>query len=160
MRESGSRGLMANPCAADKCVNATAAMHTASNGGRLAPTPLCKGGEQALTDRYCFFSPSALALAALLHSRMNGLRSFLPWRFLASASAEHAMDSGLRGFSALFAAGSAFSAGVAGADVWANAEPISRRDATAVAATREDNVIMGNLGLRGAQPCAAMLNRG
>jgi hypothetical protein len=71
------------------------------------------------------------------------LRS-LPWTPLASASFEHSSDAAVRGFSALFAAGAAFAAGavVAGEVVCANAELIRNSDAMAVAATREDIVIM------------------
>src|ERR1700680_3585619 len=86
-----------------------------------------------------------LSAAVFLHSDMNFLRS-LPWTPLVSASFEHSREAALRGFSAFFsAAGAAFAAGagVAGVVVCANAELISSRDAKAVAATREDIVIMG-----------------
>jgi hypothetical protein len=49
---------------------------------------------------------------------------------------------------------------VAGVVVCANAELIRSREANAVAAAREDRVIMGHLGLQRAQGRAAMLNRG
>src|SRR3954464_14363842 len=89
-----------------------------------------------------------LSAAAFLHSDMNFLRS-LPWSFLASASFEHCSEAAVRGFSAFFSvvafgAGAVFAAGagVAGAVVCANAELASNKDAIAVAATREENVIM------------------
>jgi hypothetical protein len=80
-----------------------------------------------------------------------------------SASFEHSSDAAVRGFSAffsegvIFVAGSTFfsagailvaGAGVAGVVVCANAELISSSDARAVAAAREDNVIMEHLGLK------------
>lgn len=87
----------------------------------------------------------ALAAAAFLHSDMNFLRS-LPWTPLVSASFEHSREASVRGFSAFFSAGAIFvaGAGVAGAVACANAELIRSRDAKAVAAAREDIVIMGN----------------
>jgi hypothetical protein len=93
----------------------------------------------------------ALSAAAFLHSDMNFLRS-LPWTPLVSASFEHSSDAAVRGFSAFFSAGAIFGAGavfaagagagVAGAVVCANAELIRNKDAKAVAAAREDIVIM------------------
>jgi hypothetical protein len=88
----------------------------------------------------------ALSAAVFLHSDMNFFRS-LPCKLLPSASFEHSRDAAVRGgFSAFFSAGAVFvaGAGVAGAVVCANAELIRSRDATAVAAAREDIVIMGN----------------
>jgi hypothetical protein len=89
-----------------------------------------------------------LSAAAFLHSDMNFLRS-LPWTPLASASFEHCSEAAVRGFSAFFSvaafgAGAVFAAGagVAGVVVCANAELMSNKDAIAVAATREENVIM------------------
>src|SRR5260370_37955344 len=97
----------------------------------------------------------ALSAAVFLHSDMNFLRS-LPWTPLVSASFEHSSDAARRGLAAFFSAGAIFAAGsacagavlaagagVAGAVVCANAEPISSREARAVAATREDIVSMG-----------------
>jgi len=87
----------------------------------------------------------ALSAAVFLHSDMNFFRS-LPCKLLPSASFEHSRDAAVRGgFSAFFSAGAAFVAGaVAGAVACANAELIRSRDAMAVAAAREDIVIMGN----------------
>jgi len=87
----------------------------------------------------------ALSAAVFLHSDMNFFRS-LPCKLLPSASFEHSRDAVVRGgLSAFFSAGAAFVAGAAaGAAVCANAELIRSRDATAVAAAREDIVIMGN----------------
>src|SRR5258705_12796415 len=89
-----------------------------------------------------------LSAAAFLHSDMNFLRS-LPWTALASASFEHCSEAAVRGFSAFFSAaafgaGAVFAAGagVAGAVVCANAELMSNSDAIAVAAAREEKVIM------------------
>jgi hypothetical protein len=86
-----------------------------------------------------------LSAAVFLHSDMNFFRS-LPCKLLPSASFEHSRDAVVRGgLSAFFSAGAAFVAGAAaGAAVCANAELIRSRDATAVAAAREDIVIMGN----------------
>jgi hypothetical protein len=59
---------------------------------------------------------------------------------------EHSSDAAVRGFAAFFSAGAAAlsaGAGVAGAAVCAKAELINSRDAKAVAAAREDMVIMG-----------------
>src|SRR5450755_4590023 len=84
-----------------------------------------------------------LAAAAFLHSDMNFLRS-LPWTPLVSASFEHSREASVRGFSAFFSAGAIFVAGAGGAVACANAELIRSRDAKAVAAAREDIVIMGN----------------
>src|SRR5438876_11054236 len=89
----------------------------------------------------------ALSAAAFLHSERNFLRS-LPLSPLASASFEHSSEAAVRGFSAFFSAGAIFGAGVVagagvvGAVVCANAEPISSRDAKAVAATREEIVVI------------------
>jgi hypothetical protein len=90
-----------------------------------------------------------LPAEAFLHSDMNFLRS-LPWTPLASASFEHCSEAAVRGFSAFFSAGAIFGtgavfaagAGVAGVAVCAKAELMSSKDATAVAAAREENVIM------------------
>src|SRR5471032_3411958 len=88
-----------------------------------------------------------LSAAAFLHSDMNFLRS-LPWTPLVSASFEHSSEAAVRGFSAFFSAGAAFgagavfAAGAGGVIAWANAELMSSRDATAVAAARADRVIM------------------
>jgi hypothetical protein len=87
-----------------------------------------------------------LSAAAFLHSDMNFLRS-LPWSFLASASFEHCSEAAVRGASAFFSAaafgaGAVFAAGAAGVVVCANAELTSNKDAIAVAAAREENVIM------------------
>src|SRR3977135_3642434 len=105
-------------------------------------------------------SPGHFALSAppFLHSDMNFLRS-LPWTPLVSASFEHSSEAAVRGFSAFFSAGAILSggaafaagagavfaagAGVAGVVVCANAELIRSREANAVAAAREDRVIMG-----------------
>src|ERR1700694_1588251 len=89
----------------------------------------------------------ALSAAVFLQSDMNFLRS-LPWTPLVSASFEHSSDAAVRGFSAFFSAGAmgaVFGAGAGwgGAAVCANAELIRSRDAKAVAAAREDMVIMG-----------------
>src|SRR5882672_10514790 len=87
----------------------------------------------------------ALSAAVFLHSDMNFFRS-LPCKLLPSASFEHSRDAAVRGgFSAFFSAGAVFvaGAGVAGAVACANAELIRSRDANAVAAAREDMVIMG-----------------
>ena len=87
----------------------------------------------------------ALSAAAFLHSERNFLRS-LPLSPLASASFEHSSEAAVRGFSAFFSAGAIFGAGagagVAGAVVWANAELTSSMDAKAVAATREEIVVI------------------
>src|SRR5258708_7795330 len=105
----------------------------------------------------------ALSAAVFLHSDMNFLRS-LPWRLLLSASFEHSSEAAVRGFfsaGAALAAGAAVSVLAAGAVVCANAELISSRDAKAVAAAREDRVIMGApRKIEPAHRCAAMLNRG
>jgi hypothetical protein len=68
---------------------------------------------------------------------------------LASASFEHCSEAAERGFSAFFSvaafgAGAVFAAGagVAGVVVCANAGLNSNKDAIAVAAAREENVIM------------------
>jgi hypothetical protein len=66
---------------------------------------------------------------------------------LASASFEHCSEAAVRGCSAFFAgaifgAGAVFAAGAGVAGVCANAELINSREATAVAAAREENVIM------------------
>jgi predicted naringenin-chalcone synthase len=87
-----------------------------------------------------------LSAAAFLHSDMNFLRS-LPWSFLASASFEHCSEAAVRGASAFFSAaafgaGAVFATGAAGVVVCANAELASNKDAIAVAAAREENVIM------------------
>jgi hypothetical protein len=89
-----------------------------------------------------------LSAAAFLHSDMNFLRS-LPWSFLASASFEHCSEAAVRGASAFFSAAAfgagadfAVGAGAAGVVVCANAELTSNKDAIAVAAAREENVIM------------------
>jgi hypothetical protein len=84
-----------------------------------------------------------LSAAAFLHSDMNFLRS-LPWTPLVSASVEHSREAAVRGFSAFAGAIFVAGAGVAGAVACANAELIRSRDAKAVAAAREDIVIMGN----------------
>ena len=69
-------------------------------------------------------------------------------KLLASASFEHCSEAAVRGFSAFFSAafgaGAVFAAGagVAGAVVCAKAELMSSSDAIAVAAAREENVIM------------------
>src|SRR6202790_3398348 len=142
---------MANPGSGDKCAHATAAMRDRvclSWLYRQAPRdhsqePVRGNGKSR--DRYF-----ALAAASFLHSAMNFLRS-LPWTALVSASLEHTSDAAVRGFAAFFSAGAAFAtgaafaagAGVAGGVVCAKAELINSRDAKAVAATREDMVIMG-----------------
>src|SRR3954465_9579017 len=89
-----------------------------------------------------------LSAAAILLSDMNFLRS-LPWTPLASASFEHCSEAAVRGASAFFSAAAfgagavfAVGAGVAGVVVCANAELASNKDAIAVAAAREENVIM------------------
>src|SRR5258708_33765188 len=85
--------------------------------------------------------------AAFLHSERNFSRS-LPLSPLASGSFEHSSEAAVRGFSAFFSAGAIFGAGVAagagvaGAVVCANAELTSSRDAKAVAATREEIVVI------------------
>jgi hypothetical protein len=65
---------------------------------------------------------------------------------LASASFEHSSEAAVRGFAAFFSVVAAFAAGAgeAGGVVWAKAEPIKSRDAKAVAATREDKVVIGS----------------
>src|ERR1035437_9038078 len=108
--------------------------------------PLAGREKQESTEQVHF----GLSAAAFLPSDMNFLRS-LPWMPLVSASFEHSSDAAVRGFSAFFSAGAIFGAGavfavgagVAGAVVCANAELIKSRDAKAVAAAREDIVIMG-----------------
>src|SRR5438034_8354901 len=101
----------------------------------------CTVLEQAVISRGHF----ALSAAAFLHSERNFLRS-LPLSPLASASFEHSSEAAVRGFSAFFSAGAIFGvvagAGVAGAVVCANAELTSSRDAKAVAATREEIVVI------------------
>src|SRR5258708_34649469 len=85
--------------------------------------------------------------AAFLHSERNFLRS-LPLSPLASASFEHSSEAAVRGFSAFFSAGAIFGAGVAagagvaGAGVCPNAELIKSRAAKAVAAAREEIIIV------------------
>jgi hypothetical protein len=105
---------------------------------------------------------SAFAAAAFLHSRRNFLRS-LPLSPLASASFEHSSEAAVRGFSAFFSAGALASVLVAsvlaGAVVCADAAPISRREATAVAVARAEIFVMGHLGLKqGRNRRAVMLN--
>src|SRR2546425_12978662 len=101
----------------------------------------CTVLEQAVIPRGHF----ALSAAAFLHSERNFLRS-LPLSPLASASFEHSSEAAVRGFSAFFSAGAIFGvvagAGVAGAVVCASAELTSSRDAKAVAATREEIVVI------------------
>src|SRR6478609_11963037 len=113
---------------------AHAAMHAPGYG---APLPLPQ-------HRYHF----AFSAAAFLHWERNFLRS-LPLSPLASASFEHSSEAAVRaGFSAFFSAGAIFGAGVAagagvaGAVVCANAELTSNRDAKAVAATRDEIVVI------------------
>jgi hypothetical protein len=93
--------------------------------------------------RSYIFGLAAASFPAFLHSDMNFLRS-LPWTPLVSASFEHSSEAAVRGFSAFFSAGAILvaGAGVAGAVVCANAVLIRNRDAKAVAAAREDIVIM------------------
>src|SRR6476620_8713792 len=113
--------------------HAHAAMHAPGYG---VPLPLPQ-------HRYHF----AFSAAAFLHWERNFLRS-LPLSPLASASFEHSSEAAVRGFSAFFSAGAIFGAGVAagagvaGAVVCANAEPISSRDTTAVAARREEIIVI------------------
>src|ERR1700730_12452499 len=87
-----------------------------------------------------------LAFASFLHSAMNFLRS-LPCSVLVSASFEHSSEAAVRGAAAFFSAGAIFVSGAvfaagAGAAVCANAEPTSSSDAMAVAATRDERLIM------------------
>src|ERR1700688_1011761 len=140
MRELGSRRLMANPCAGDKCARATAAMRAL-----IDPNPPPAGQGEVKAGKRNHFGFAAASFAVFLHSDMNFLRS-LPWTPLVSASFEHSREAAVRGFSAFLSAGAIFvaGAGVAGAVACANAEPIRSRDATAVATAREDIVIMGN----------------
>jgi len=80
-----------------------------------------------------------------LQSDMNVFRSLL-WRPLVLASFEHSTEAAVRGFAAFFSAVAAFAAGAgeAGGVVWAKAEPIKSKDAKAVAAAREDKVVIGS----------------
>jgi hypothetical protein len=87
---------------------------------------------------------SAFVLFALTQSLRNFLRS-LPFSPFASACLEHSIEAAERGFLAVVvaAAGGLDVAGaVEGAGVCAKTEPIRKRDATAVAANREEKVIM------------------
>ncbi len=148
MRGSGSRRLMANPCAGDKCASAIAAMRV------VKPAASCARAGQGRPARR-LLGLAALAMVVPCRGRLlafgrNFLRS-LPCRPLASASLEHSSDSALRGFSAFFSAGAILvaGAGVAGAVVCANAELISSRDANAVAADAGGNRHHGkHLGLK------------
>src|SRR4051812_44372609 len=109
-------------------------------GGRTGPD---------VASRTAIENHFGLSTAAFLHSDMNFLRS-LPCMPFASASFEHCREAAVRGFSAFFSAGAIFGTGaafaaggcVAGGVVCANAEPKSSSDATAVAAAREENVVM------------------
>src|ERR1700730_3118698 len=91
------------------------------------------------------FALAAASFAVFLHSDMNFLRS-LPWRLLVSASFEHSSDAAVRAFFSAGAIGVVFAvgAGAAGGVVCANAALIKNREAKAVAATRDDMVIMEN----------------
>src|SRR5450432_4462033 len=146
---------MAKAGAGDKCVEATAAMRATAlplspcgrrvRGSGLSidrnPSPAFDASHlrhplpQGERARHHF----GLSAAAFLHSDMNFLRS-LPWTPLVSASFEHSSEAAVRGFSAFFSAGAAFgagavfAAGAGGVIAWANAELMSSRDATAVAA--------------------------
>jgi hypothetical protein len=88
---------------------------------------------------------SAFVLFALMQSLRNFLRS-LPFNPFASASLEHSIEAAERGLLAVVAAaagGVEAPGAVAGAGC-AKAEPIRKRDATAVAARREERVIIGS----------------
>src|SRR6266576_1379237 len=141
VREFGSRRLMANPGAGDKCANATAAMRNRVRGSMALLACPAKCGTCRAAVALAYF---ALSAAVFLHSDMNFFRS-LPCKLLPSASFEHSRDAAVRaGLSAFFSAGAAFVAGAGVAAVCANAELIRNRDATTVAAARVDIVIMGN----------------
>src|SRR6476620_6598802 len=108
-------------------------------------------GPDAAFDREGEGGYFAFAAAVFLHSERNFLRS-LPLSPLASASFEHSSEAAVRGFSAFFSAGALVSVLVAsvlaGAVVCADAAPISRREATAVAVAKEEILVMGHLGLK------------
>src|SRR5258705_8185121 len=134
MQGSGSRRLMANPRTGDKCARAPQQCVSFP----FFPLPQGDKGD----DHFAF------SAEAFLHSERNFLRS-LPCSPLASACFEHSSEAAVRGFSAFFSAGAIFgagvaagAAGVAGAVVWANAELTSSKDAKAVAARREEIVII------------------
>src|ERR1700686_3140166 len=140
MQGFGSRRLMANPRTGDKC--ASAPQQCTVGYGRPCLSVCAAAITAAVSDHF------ALSATAFLHSERNFLRS-LPLSPLASASFEHSSEAAVRaGFSAFFSAGAIFGAGVAagagvaGAVVCANAELIRSRDAKAVAAAREEIVIM------------------
>ena len=102
------------------------------------------------------------AFAALTHSERNFLRS-LPCRPFSSACFEHSIDSGLCGFSA-FLAGAAAGVEVAGAVVVCP-EAVSakkqRSNSYDSRAGREIVIIEApSEKVKGAQPRAAMMNRG
>lgn len=118
--------------------------------GRL---PFLGGGETSRSkedSRPNYFAPLAASSAFVFFALMQSLRNFLrslPFSPFASASVEHSIEAAERGFLAivLAAAGGLEAAGaVEGAGVCAKAEPISKSDATAVAARREERVIMGS----------------
>ena len=98
------------------------------------------GGPDAALEQKGEGSYFAFSAVPFLHSERNFLRS-LPCSPLASASFEHSSEAEVRGFSAFFSAGAFASVLVAsvlaGAVVCADAAPISRREATAVAVARE-----------------------
>src|ERR1700688_4077942 len=139
MRELGSRRLMANPCAGDKCARATAAMRAL-----IDPNPPPAGQGEVKAGKRNHFGFAAASFAVFLHSDMNFLRS-LPWTPLVSASFEHSSEAAERGFSAFFSAGAILvaGAGAAGVVVCADTELIRNREAMAATAAREDIVIIG-----------------
>src|SRR6202171_4111653 len=134
MRGSGSRCLMANPQAGDKCANAHSAMRTWAAQQSLVTTVIARaawlgdivfqrhsrGAGDLSRSRSELDHPVkpgdpvvgrlgsprhfGLSAALFLQSDMNFLRS-LPWTPLVSASLEHSSDAAVRGFSAFFAGG-------------------------------------------------------
>src|SRR5258707_5767226 len=133
MQGSGSRRLMANPRAGDKCARAPQQYVS------VLFFPLPQGDKGG--DHFAF------SAEAFLHSERNFLRSLL-CSPLASACFEHSSEAAVRGFSAFFSAGAIFGAGVAagageaGAVGCANAGPISSKDTTAVAAMPGEIVVI------------------
>src|SRR5882757_5399153 len=119
---------------------------TSPQKGEVIQSQQCRGKK---TSDY-FAAAPGLSPAALRHSERNFLRS-LPCRPLASASLEHSSEAAVCGFSAFGALASALGAAslaagaAAGAVVCADAEPISRSEATAAAVAREEIFIMGHL---------------